>query len=256
MDDKKSYYAIIPATVRYDKHIPANAKLLYGEITALCNQNGLCWASNSYFAELYEVNETTIKRWISTLAGAGYIHRSIQYEEDGKTVIRRCLSISDAPTPVQKCTEGRGKNAPTPGGKNEPYNNTDINTTFNNTSSNPRCARNRVLKDMVGNSPLSGKLKDGLLKWLEYKRYKYEEISVKTLLEIVDKKATEFGEQAVIDLIDECISNRWQGIIWDKLEKRKVKTSVRGEGALEQAKRMIKKFEEEGDGGNDGLFKG
>lgn len=66
-DPQPSFYAVIPASVRYNKNLEAHAKLLYGEITALANQYGYCWASNGYFANLYEVDVRTIKRWLDSL---------------------------------------------------------------------------------------------------------------------------------------------------------------------------------------------
>ena len=57
---QKNFYAIIPAFVRYDKDLQPNAKLLYGEITALTNEKGFCWAENEYFANLYNVSTTSI----------------------------------------------------------------------------------------------------------------------------------------------------------------------------------------------------
>lgn len=70
---KKSYYAIIPAFVRYDEDLAPNAKLLYGEITALCNDKGYCWATNEYFSSLYKVSVTSVSKWISSLVKKGYI---------------------------------------------------------------------------------------------------------------------------------------------------------------------------------------
>ena len=88
------YYAIIPATVRYDENIPANAKLLYGEITALCNKEGFCWATNDYFSKLYGFTKQSISRLISKLEEAGYIRTDIEHS-DNNAILRRCISIAD-----------------------------------------------------------------------------------------------------------------------------------------------------------------
>lgn len=91
----RGYYAIIPASVRYDKNIVPNAKLLYGEITALCNERGYCWASNSYFAELYNVSKNTVSSWISSLVKNNYIEVDLIYKENSKEIQSRHLRIID-----------------------------------------------------------------------------------------------------------------------------------------------------------------
>lgn len=93
IDEKKGYFAVIPANVRYDDSLPPNAKLLYGEITALCNAEGYCWASNKYFAELYGVSVVSISKWIHALAKRGYITSEIIYKEGTKEIDKRYITI-------------------------------------------------------------------------------------------------------------------------------------------------------------------
>ena len=77
--NEPNYYAIIPADVRYSK-ITANAKLLYGEITALANKEGFCWASNNYFAELYGVTNRSVSNWVKELTDQGFVTYEIENE--------------------------------------------------------------------------------------------------------------------------------------------------------------------------------
>ena len=80
MSTNPNYYAIIPAEIRYDSQLSANEKLMYGEITALANNTGECWASNAYFANLYNKDIRTITRWISHLIKLGFIDCKLQYK--------------------------------------------------------------------------------------------------------------------------------------------------------------------------------
>jgi predicted transcriptional regulator len=121
--EQKSYYAVIPANVRYDKGLRDKAKLLYGEITALCNERGYCWATNEYFAKLYGVSRATISSLISELIEKGYITSKLIYKEGTKEILNRYLSILEYP--IQK-------NLNTPIQENLKENNTIFNITNNN----------------------------------------------------------------------------------------------------------------------------
>jgi len=92
-EEQPSFYAVIPATVRYDKNVPAGAKLLYAEITSLCNKKGYCWAGNAYFADLYQTSERTVINWINTLKKYGYIIVSFVYVPGKKEIQSRIIKL-------------------------------------------------------------------------------------------------------------------------------------------------------------------
>lgn len=114
--EKPSYYAIIPSDVRYDDSIPAAAKLLYGEISALIGADGYCFASNDYFADLYKTTRETIARQLTKLEQAGHIRRVIEKAPSGQITTRKIYLRVSMPdgwgidkkinTPRQKNQEG------------------------------------------------------------------------------------------------------------------------------------------------------
>ena len=122
---KPNYYAIISAEVRYSDITP-NAKLLYAEITAFCNMNGECFASNRYFANLYGKSKVTISNWLRELKQNGFIEMSYTYKEGTKEIDKRYIKILKG---------GVKENLITPIKKTLKNNNTSINnTSINNIS--------------------------------------------------------------------------------------------------------------------------
>ena len=95
MANTPSYYAILPAIVRYSEKINSRQKLLYGEITALSNKNGYCSASNKYWANLYKVSILTISRDISALEKSNFI-KCVYLNDNTRHIY--LLSISSTPT--------------------------------------------------------------------------------------------------------------------------------------------------------------
>jgi rubrerythrin len=107
-----AYYAVIPASVRYDRRLCAGAKLLYGEISALCNKKGYCWAGNAYFAGLYGAGERTVTNWINALHGAGHVTVGFDLVPGKKEIQRRVIKLAAAAAPEKG--GGGEKNFTTP----------------------------------------------------------------------------------------------------------------------------------------------
>lgn len=67
-------------------------------------------------------------------------------------------------------------------------------------------------------------LREKIEEWLEYKKQRkdkpYTEIGFKKLLKQIENNTNIYGEKAIVDLIDECMGNNYQGIIFDKLKKQ------------------------------------
>ena len=93
MKQKPNYYAVIPANVRYSKALTPNAKLLYAEITALCNMNGKCTASTQYFCNLYEVSRISIQKWLKILEDNNHIKRVNIYKQGSKEIETRVITL-------------------------------------------------------------------------------------------------------------------------------------------------------------------
>ena len=132
--EKPNYYAVIPAEVRYNKKLTPNAKLLYAEITALCNMNGKCKASTEYFCRLYEVSRVSIQKWLKILEDNNYIKRVNIYKPHSKQIEARVITLVNRPS-KEKFTD-----------------NTNINITNTNlTDSNKKALFKKPTLDEVKN---------------------------------------------------------------------------------------------------------
>ena len=79
--DNPGFFAILPASVRYDRRLKPAEKIFYAEITSLADKTGYCYASNAYFCPLYDTTERTVQRWVKHLQELGYV--AVSYARDG-----------------------------------------------------------------------------------------------------------------------------------------------------------------------------
>ena len=115
----------------------------------------------------------------------------------------------------------RLKNLTNDGQKIKPTSVKKFNT--NNKRENNKREVIKDKRDIVFNSTLSEPVREKLIEYLEYrdemkKPFKSER-GIKTLVGQVEKQEQMNGAVAVIGVIDKTMSNGWQGLYWDKIEK-------------------------------------
>lgn len=119
--EQPSYFSILTADVRYDKRLSDFARLLYSDITALCNKQGYCSATNDYFAQIFDKSRRTISATIASLAETGYIAIEIIRDGSNAVVTRKIWVQANAQKaaeqvsdPIEENFHRYGENSPYP----------------------------------------------------------------------------------------------------------------------------------------------
>ena len=232
MEEKNTpnYFGILPANVRYDKKLKPMEKILYTEITALANSKGYCYATNSYFANLYDVHKNTVGTWINKLEKLGYLKSKIIYEKGTKNIKERQLFIVDPinkniDTYQQKDCNPINEKIDTPINEkiDTPINEKieDNNTRYNNTRYNNKKEINKEknvtenLLDYIETLEIDSEKKKIFKEWVEYKKEKNQYKNTKSI-DILIKRFVKYSVQELRDIVEKSIMNNYSGIFEPK----------------------------------------
>lgn len=216
-----TFYAVLPASVRYDSRLKAQEKILYCEITALSNVNKFCHAGNGYFSDLYGVDERTIRRWLNNLAKHGYI--TIEYEKQGEGQKRRIIpsdnvaaDVHEMSGPDKNVRTPRTKMSDTPGQKcpQEYYKNN--NTRENNTRAGARASVSDIFRDAF---PGNERLTEALLAFEESRAAGKHPLTVNAaslacnkLNQLADEAGVRDRYGYMVAVLEQSILRGWEGL--------------------------------------------
>lgn len=131
----------IPADVWLNKDLSLTEKVMLVEIGSLETPDRGCYASNSYFAEFFDLSKSRVSEIISGLAAKGLIE--VEQVREGRRIIERRIRIAtvfgkpkgyseNASNPIRKTEEGYSEKAK--------ENNTSINNTKEHINTAPEDA--------------------------------------------------------------------------------------------------------------------
>ena len=208
--EQSNYYAIIPATVRYDKSLSSSEKLFYAEISALTHKDGRCWASRKYFAELYGVSEKTISCWTAKLAQQGYIEVRV-IRNSKNAIVRRNIALKVSHTPSYKNVTPCLQKCNYPSYKNVTENNTSKNNNKKVSKAQSKPVEN--FNSIIEEATESEELRSSLIEFVKFRKLIKKPMTNKAL-ELIISKLNKLGssDREKVEIINQSIERGWAGV--------------------------------------------
>lgn len=108
--------------------------------------------------------------------------------------------------------------------KNEDIENEDIENVDieNRPQLNNKQLNTNIINELNNKYFEDERLNDTVIDWLEYKKEKrqaYKPRGLKALIKRIDEYVGVYGVDTIIELIEHCMANNWQGITWNKLKQ-------------------------------------
>ena len=232
--DNPGFFAILPASVRYDRRLKPAEKIFYAEITSLAEKTGYCYASNAYFCPLYDTTERTVQRWVKHLQELGYV--AVTNVRDGAAMQRRISPLSDAgheEAPETEADKNVGerhpvsagdknvaypptKMSPTPRQKCHPEQYKNNNTRENNTRAGARASVRDVLRESF---PWNERLTEALLAFEESRAAGKHPLTVNAatlacnkLNQLADEAGVRDRYGYMVAVLEQSILRGWEGL--------------------------------------------
>lgn len=181
--------------------------------------NGFTFYSNYYEIARYLNDEQRLKLYDALLK---YMFENEEPEFDG--LLNGIWINLKMPLDTSKSNSGRGG---APMGNQNARKKTTDKQPINNPKTTDKQPKNKQIIFLISNFLFlkdKGLLREKIEEWVHYKAERkeyYKETGFKTLLARIERATSQYGVDAMINLIDECMSSNYKGIIFEKLEKQK-----------------------------------
>lgn len=246
----------IPKEVLNLKGISFIQKGILSQIMSLSGSTGECWATDMYFAELFQIERSNVNRLIKSLAELGYISVFTDKQNGNKRTISPCVEmiqalVSKQHNPCVESTQPLCQNDTTPcvdliqpliirnENKDLKQNENKIESkaTFENFSENAENAENgNAQKSEDAQTPTktrepkaaeifpeiptdwSPELVEAFSSWIAFKAESGKKYKPLGLRALI-KKVNRYSEQAVIWAFDDAMSKNYQGFFPESYQR-------------------------------------